>query len=111
LTRVIVRRDVAVTFPSVRRAASAPSSDRSAIVEPARFALLARSFKRPSSPLDFEEPRRRDVLRRGVVRRDAVFLPEAADFPCVPVVRRRARVVFLRRAPAGLVPVGEEEAP
>jgi hypothetical protein len=75
------------------------------MVEPARLALFARSFKRASSPVCLEEPRRRDAVRREAVRRDADFLPEAADLRRVPEVRRRA-VVFLRRV--GVLPPEEE---
>jgi hypothetical protein len=104
---LIVLRDVAVTAPNVRRAAVAPSSDRLAIVSPARFALFARSFSRPWSPACRVE-RRRDVRRLGPVRRVVGFRAEVDDFRCVVVLRRA--VVLLRVVPADPEdpPVGEE---
>jgi hypothetical protein len=98
-----------VTFPIVRRAAVAPSSDRLAIVSPARFALFARSFSRPWSPAGRVE-RRGDVRRLEAVRRVAGFRAEVDDFRRVVVFRRE--VVFLRvvlEDPDD--PPAEEEAP
>jgi len=93
---LIVLRDVAVTAPNVRRAAVAPSSDRLAIVSPARFALFARSFSRPWSPACRVE-RLRDVRRLGPVRRVVGFRAEVDDFRRVVVFRRA--VVLLRVVP------------
>jgi hypothetical protein len=86
--------ELVLTLPIVPRAASAPFSDRSAIVEPARFALFARSFRKVWSPTVFIVRR----LRRGAALRDEVvvavrrvavpdFLPGAV-FPAVPLLRR-----------------------
>jgi hypothetical protein len=112
-TRAIVCRELALTFPIVFRAASAPSSENSAIFEPATFALFARSFRKLCKPASFEERRRRpeEVLRReDVAVRAPGFLPPAAVFRReeAPVLRR-VLVLFLRGVEAE--PPEEEEEP
>jgi hypothetical protein len=96
-TRAIVCRELALTFPIVFRAASAPSSENSAIFEPATFALFARSFRKLCRPASFEERRRRreEVLRReDVAVRAPGFLPPAAVFRREAPVLRRVLVLF-----------------
>jgi hypothetical protein len=106
---LIVFRDVAVTAPSVRRAAVAPSSDRLAIVSPARFALFARSFSRPWSPTCRVE-RLRDVRRLGPVCPVVGFRAEVDGFRRVVDFRRV--VVLLGVVPEDPEdPLAEEEAP
>jgi len=111
-TRVIVCRELALNFPIVFRAASAPSSENSAIFEPATFALFARSFRKLCRPASFEERRRRreEVLRReDVAVRAPGFLPPAAVFRREAPVLRRVLVLFLRGVEAE--PLEEEEEP
>lgn len=111
-TRAIVCLELALTFPIVFRAASAPSSENSAIFEPAMFALFARSFKKLSRPGRFEElPRRREeVLRReDVAVRAPPFLAPAAVLLGEAPVLRRVLVLLLRGAEAE--PPEEEEEP
>jgi hypothetical protein len=108
----MVCRELALTFPIVFRAASAPSSEISAIFEPATFALLARSFRKVCRPASFEERRRRreEVLRREDVAVPAPgFPPPAAVFRREALVLRRVVVLFLRGVEAE--PRGEEEEP
>src|SRR6266536_664457 len=111
-TRVIVCRELALNFPIVFRAASAPSSENSAIFEPATFALFARSFKKLCRPTSFEERRRRreEVLRReDVAVRAPGFPTPAVVFPRDAPALRRVLVLFLRGVEAE--PLEEEEEP
>jgi len=111
-TRVIVCRELALNFPIVFRAASAPSSENSAIFEPATFALFARSFKKLCRPNSFEERRRRreEVLRReDVAVRAPGFPTPAVVFPRDAPALRRVLVLFLRGVEAE--PLEEEEEP
>jgi len=102
---VIVLRELALTFPIVFRAASAPPSENSAIFEPAVFALFARSFRKLCRPASFEEPRRR---RGEVFRRDDVAIGAALFLPPAAVFRRGATA--LRRV-LGLLVRGDEAEP
>src|SRR6266536_240633 len=111
-TRVIVCRELALNFPIVFRAASAPSSENSAIFEPAMFALFARSFKKLCRQTSFEERRRRreEVLRReDVAVRAPGFPTPAVVFPRDAPALRRVLVLFLRGVEAE--PLEEEEEP
>jgi len=111
-TRVIVCRELALNFPIVFRAASAPSSENSAIFEPATFALFAGSFKKLCRPTSFEERRRRreEVLRReDVAVRAPGFQTPAVVFPRDAPALRRVLVLFLRGVEAE--PLEEEEEP
>jgi hypothetical protein len=107
----MVCRELALTFPIVFRAASAPSSEISAIFEPATFALFARSFRKVCRPASFEERRRRreEVLRREDVAAPAPGFPPTAVFRREALVLRRVVVLFLRGVEAE--PRGEEEEP